>query len=104
MILNINLIPEGHSVVTHTINNSNEYPDLPQIPAGIICQCNIDRKGKDLAVDVEYAGAIELSCARCLEQFSRQVKGHIYVILEFSQDAKDFDDEHSVFYYNDQSP
>jgi uncharacterized protein len=103
MILNTKLIPEGTSVVTHTIGNSDDYPDLPRIPDGITCRCQIDRQGNDITVDVEYAGSINLECARCLESFNQAVNGRMYVILEFAQDQQGTDDDHSVFYYNDQT-
>jgi len=101
MVIDVRLVPEGHSEIERESALSEFLGDLPPLAGPVLCRAGIDRMGGVIAAAVRFAGAFELECARCLERYVHAVEGGLRVIIREEQGkfGQSFDDG-ADFYFD----
>jgi len=102
MVIDVRLVPEGHSEIEQDSALSAFLGDLPPIIGPVKCRAGVDRMGGVIAVALRFGGAFELECARCLEHYPYAVEGDLRVIIREEQGkfGQSFDDDGADFYFD----
>jgi uncharacterized metal-binding protein YceD (DUF177 family) len=102
MVLDIQTIPEGRSVVSQTITLDSYATDLPPFSEKISCEAAIDRSGQTLYVRLHFKGTFMLECSRCLAPFAHPIAGTLQLVVkeEPGRYGPSQDDESIDFYYD----
>ncbi|MDR3012083.1 MAG: DUF177 domain-containing protein [Chitinispirillales bacterium] len=104
MVIDIRLVPEGHSRLERESRLEGFEGDLPPFAAPVRCRAEIDRMGGAVAVNLRFAGEFEMECARCLENYGESVESTIRIIIEEEQGrhgpAVDEDGEGVDFFFD----
>jgi uncharacterized protein len=82
MIINMQIVPEGHSTLTGTTNLESVKADLPTFLEEISYNAEIDRMGANAYVHVTFKGIFELQCSRCLNDFPWTVNSDFSLIIK----------------------
>jgi uncharacterized protein len=82
MVIDIRIIPEGHSEVSQETDLGDLKKDLPPLCGKISGSAAIDRMGTDLYIHLQFHGTFELECSRCVEGFRFPVDGDIRAIAK----------------------
>jgi len=85
MVIDVRLVPEGHSEVEQDSALSDFLGDLPPLTGAVKCRAEIDRMGGVIAAALHFGGAFELECARCLERYTHNIDGDLRVIIREEQ-------------------
>jgi uncharacterized protein len=86
MILPIKRIPEGHSVLSQTVEMSEEQQRWLKAKS-LECRAEIDRIRSLLHVQLFYSGSVRIECARCCSPFDYPVQGDFRVMCVHASDA-----------------
>lgn len=79
MILPIKRIPDGHSVLSQTVEMSGEQEQWLKAKT-LACRAEIDRIRSQLHVQLFYTGTVQVECARCCKQFDLPVEGDFRIM------------------------
>jgi len=82
MIINMQILPEGHSTLTGTTNLEAVKADLPTFLEEISYNAEIDRIRSNAYVHVTFKGIFQLQCSRCLNNFSLTINSDFSVIIK----------------------
>jgi uncharacterized protein len=102
MILDINKVPEGHSVASQEIDLAAFKEDLPGFSGTIPCEAAIDRSGDTLYIQLRFRGVFKLECSRCLEPFDFPVEGALQLVVKerAGKFGPALDDESTDFFFD----
>lgn len=98
MIIDMRIIPDGHTTLTGTTDLESVKADLPEIIEKVSYIAEIDRTGSTAFVHVTFKGVFEIECARCLNNFSLSIGSDFRVIIKEKSAASDGDE--ADFYYD----
>jgi uncharacterized protein len=79
MILPIKRIPDGHSVLSQTVEMSGEQEQWLKARS-LACRAEIDRIRSQMHVQIFYSGTVQVECARCCSQFDLPVQGDFRIM------------------------
>ncbi len=82
MVIDIRLLPEGHSELVQESMLESVKDDLPPFKEAVHCSAGIDRTGDTIVVNLHFEGKFEMQCSRCLEEFLIPVSSDIRLILK----------------------
>jgi uncharacterized protein len=85
MVIDVRLVPNGHSEIERDSDLSAFSGDLPPFVEPVRCLASIDRMEGVIAVALRFRGAFEMECARCLERYPHRVEGGLRVIIREEQ-------------------
>ena len=85
MLIDVRLVPEGHSRIERESELEAFRGDLPPFSGPVRCCAEVDRVGDTIAVALRFDGAFVMECARCLESVNVPVGGDLRVILKEEQ-------------------
>ncbi|MCL2219530.1 MAG: DUF177 domain-containing protein [Chitinispirillia bacterium] len=85
MVIDVRLVPEGHSEIVSESRLSGFAGDLPPFAEPVKCMAGIDRMEGTIVVGLRFSGAFEAECARCLEVYRQPVEGELRVIIREEQ-------------------
>jgi len=103
MIINMQILPEGHSTLTGTTNLESVKADLPTFLEEISYNAEIDRMGSNAYAHVTFKGIFQLQCSRCLNDFPLTINGDFSVIIKerVGSYSVQSDSDGVDFYYDD---
>ncbi len=103
MIINMQVLPEGHSTLTGTTDLETVKADLPSFLEEISYNAEVDRIGPTAYVHVTFKGSLELECSRCLNGFPLAIGGEFRLIIkeQTGSGAKLQSDSDGVDFYYD---
>jgi uncharacterized metal-binding protein YceD (DUF177 family) len=102
MVLLINKIPEGRSVLCQNIEIEEGRAALIPPIKNLSCKAEIDRIQDRISVHLYYQGTMTLECSRCLKEFVFPLDGSFYLTLKNTSGPKKHpEEEESEFSYND---
>ncbi|GBU22367.1 hypothetical protein R80B4_02275 [Fibrobacteres bacterium R8-0-B4] len=82
MVIDVRLVPEGHSVIEREAELSEYRGDLPPLLGPLLCRAELDRADAVIAVSLRFDGVFEVECARCLSPVGVAVGGDIRLALK----------------------
>ncbi|HEX3020042.1 MAG TPA: DUF177 domain-containing protein [Chitinispirillaceae bacterium] len=82
MILNMQILPEGHSTLTGTTDLESVKADLPTFLEDISYTAEIDRMGATACAHITFKGKLELECSRCLNSFPLVFNGDFRLVIK----------------------
>jgi uncharacterized protein len=82
MRIQINRVPEGHSVLSQEVAVGGENTPEPVAGATISCIADIDRLHSQVHVRVRFMCVATLECSRCLEPVRQDVTGEYRVVMQ----------------------
>lgn len=82
MIINMQILSEGHTTLTGTTNLESVKDDLPVFLEEISYNAEIDRMGPTAYVHVTFKGKYELQCSRCLNEYPLTINGEFRLIIK----------------------
>ena len=102
MVIDIRLVPDGHSEIERETRLEGFEGDLPPLAEAVRCRGQIDRLGDTIAVSLRFEGAFEMECARCLEGYRQPVDGDLRIIIkeEHGRYGPSLDDDGVDFYFD----
>ncbi len=102
MIINMQILSEGHTTLTGTTNLESVKADLPSLLEEISYNAEIDRMGSTAYVHITFKGVFELQCSRCLNGYPLTINGDFRLVIKertgncsMQGDSEDVD-----FYYD----
>jgi uncharacterized protein len=102
MIINMQILTEGHTTLTGTTNLESVKADLPVFLEKISYQAEIDRVGPTVYVHVTFKGSFEQQCSRCLNDYPLAINGDFRVIIkEQTGNCSVHSDSEGVDFYYD---
>jgi uncharacterized protein len=103
MIIDVRLVPEGHSEIERESRLAGFEGDLPPFAEPVKCVGGADRIGEMIVVHLRFAGVFDMECARCLEVYRQPVEGELRVIIKEEQGkhGASLDDDSGVDFYFD---
>lgn len=102
MIINMQILSEGHCTLTGITNLESVKDDLPAFLEEISYNAEIDRMGRVAYVHVTFKGLFELQCSRCLNGFPLTINGDFRLIIkERTGDCSVQSDSDGVDFYYD---
>jgi len=99
MVIDVRLVPEGHSRVEREAELSGYRGDLPPIVGPLMCRAELDRADGVIMVSLRFDGEFEVECARCLKPVTVAVGADMRLVLKeargrhgpaFDEDGADF--------------
>jgi uncharacterized protein len=82
MVLYINKIPEGRSVLCQNVEIEEERAEFIPPVKSLNCRAEIERIQTLISVHLFYQGAIILECSRCLREFVFSMHNSLYITLK----------------------
>jgi len=82
MVIDVRLVPEGHSVFEREAELSGYRGDLPPFLRPLLCRVELDRAGDVIAVSLRFDGEFGVECARCLAPVGVVVGGDMRLVLK----------------------
>lgn len=103
MIIDMRIIPDGHSVLDQECMLESVKENLPSFSEAVRCHAEIDRVGETFVVGLQFEGHFQLQCSRCLESFSVPVSSDLRVIVKevAGKHGLSLDDDDEVDFYYD---
>jgi uncharacterized protein len=86
MILPIKRIPDGHSVLSQTVEMSGEQGEWLKAKT-LACRAEIDRIRSQLHIQLFYEGSVQVECARCCTPFDFPVEGNFRIMCVHASGA-----------------
>jgi len=102
MKINTRVISEGYSTETLVARAQEISSDRLKFCGELRCECSFDRNGNEILVSIQYAGNVEMECARCLNVYAHPCSGKVHVVLIHSTVAHKLGDDDVVFSFDDQ--
>ncbi len=84
MIINMQILSEGHSTLTGTTNLESVKADLPAFLEEVSYTAEIDRMGPTAYVNITFKGTFKLQCSRCLNGFPFSINDEFRLIIKES--------------------
>jgi uncharacterized protein len=103
MVIDVRLVPEGHSSVLREAELSEYRGDLPPLIGPLVCRAELDRAGAVIAVALRFDGEFEVECARCLNPVGVAVGGDIRLVLKEARERRvpALNDGEADFFFDD---
>jgi uncharacterized protein len=103
MVIDVRLVPEGHSCIEREAELSEYLGDLPKLLGPLKCRAELDRAGGVVAVSLRFDGEFEVECARCLNPVGVAVGGDVRLVLKEApgRGGPAFDDGGADFFFDD---
>ncbi|MFP4164199.1 MAG: YceD family protein [Chitinispirillaceae bacterium] len=104
MLINVKLIPEGHSESVQDSMLESVKENLPPFSQPVRCSAAMDRTGNTIVVSLHFEGKFQTQCSRCLESFTVPISSDLRLILK--EEAGKFgppQQEDAVDFYFDQN-
>jgi len=103
MVIDVRLVPEGHSDIEQKTRLSTFEADLPPFAEPVDCVGTVDRMVDTVVVSLRFSGEFDVECARCLEVYRQPVSGELRVIVKEEQGrhGASLDDDSGVDFYFD---
>lgn len=101
MLLNIRVVPEGHSEVSGTTDLAEFCDGLPKLKKPVAFRAEIDRRNEDIYLHIWYNGVFDLQCSRCLNCYESKIEGDFRLILKESigNTSEESEDDGVDFYF-----
>ncbi len=102
MVIDVRLVPEGHSRVEREAELAGYRGDLPPFLGPLQCCAELDRAGGVISVALRFDGEFEVECARCLKPVGVSVGGDLRLVLKEApgRHGPAFDDEGVDFFFD----
>ncbi|MDR2579336.1 MAG: DUF177 domain-containing protein [Chitinispirillales bacterium] len=102
MVIDMRLIPEGHSSIERDSVLEAFAHDLPPFDRPVRCRAEIDRMGGTTVAMVRFDGVFNIQCVRCLEDYGEPLRGELRVIIKEEQGrhGPSLDDDSADFFYD----
>ena len=102
MVIDVRLVPEGHSVVEREAELPGYRGDLPPFLKPLSCRAELDRAEGVILASLRFDGEFEVECARCLEPVGVAVGGDLRLVLkeESGRNGPALDDEGADFFFD----
>lgn len=100
MILELQKLSEGHSVVEQDVELDEEQTASSGVQGSVSCRAEIDRVYMQIHMHVQFSCEVRLSCARCITEFKKPIQGEYRLVLQNS--ASRLPNEEIDFYFSDE--
>lgn len=102
MVLDIQTLPTGHSVVSQTTALDAYKADLPPFSEKIVCEAAVDRTSEAVYVSLNFKGLFILECSRCCIRFPLPISSSLRLVVKEAPGrfGPSLDDESVDFYYD----
>ena len=102
MVIDVRLVPDGHSVFEREAELLGYRDDLPRFLKPLLCRVELDRAGDVIAVSLRFDGEFGVECARCLAPVGVVVGGDMRLVLKEAPGRRGpvSDDEGADFFFD----
>jgi uncharacterized protein len=82
MLLNVRIIPDGHSVLSQTVPANGEKAEGLAAVGDISCNAEIDRFRSQIHIRLGYSSVVRMQCSRCLAPVDYPISGEFRIVLQ----------------------
>jgi len=102
MVIDVRLVPDGHSIIERESELSGYRDDLPPFLKPLWCRAELYRAEGVITASLRFEGEFEVECARCLAAVNIPVAGELRLVLkeESGRHGPALDDDSADFFFD----
>lgn len=103
MLINIQEIPEGRSVIDQQVTMTESQITDGHFIGKVVCHAKVDKAHFQVRLQVQYKCVVKQECSRCLKEYDSPIKGSFELLVgrEIGKNISNNEDDYFDYTFND---